>query len=109
MEPILTREMLFEASAEIAWVIVPGGCIAVKVVERMTNQAPLFKRISAQLLSQVPLMWGSRPWACARIFSFSIYQLIARAGQRNAFLAAVARNRYSAPREWAGQLVSSPH
>ena len=37
METILTREMLFEASAEIAGVIVPGGGLAVKVVERMTN------------------------------------------------------------------------
>ncbi|MDB5884954.1 MAG: hypothetical protein JWR74_1125 [Polaromonas sp.] len=36
METILTREMLFEASAEIAGVIVPGGSFAVKVVERMT-------------------------------------------------------------------------
>ena len=37
METILTRDMLFEASAEIAGVIVPGGGLAVKVVERMTN------------------------------------------------------------------------
>jgi len=37
METILTREMLFEASAEIAGVIVPGGGLAVKVVERMTT------------------------------------------------------------------------
>jgi len=37
METILTREMLFEASAEIAGVIVPGGGLAVKVVERMTS------------------------------------------------------------------------
>lgn len=36
METILTREMLFEASAEIAGVIVPGGGIAVKMVERIT-------------------------------------------------------------------------
>ena len=36
MDTILTREMLFEASAEIAGVIVPGGSFAVKVVERMT-------------------------------------------------------------------------
>lgn len=36
METILTREMLFEASAEIAGVIVPGGSLAVKVVERIT-------------------------------------------------------------------------
>ena len=37
METILTREMLFEASAEIAGVIVPGGSFAVKVVERITS------------------------------------------------------------------------
>ncbi|MBV0882137.1 hypothetical protein KTQ42_22940 [Noviherbaspirillum sp. L7-7A] len=36
MDSVLTREMLFEASAEIAGVIVPGGGIAVKVVERVT-------------------------------------------------------------------------
>lgn len=36
MQTILTRDMLFEASAEIAGVIVPGGGLAVKVVERMT-------------------------------------------------------------------------
>ena len=36
METILTRDMLFEASAEIAGVIVPGGSLAVKVVERIT-------------------------------------------------------------------------
>lgn len=36
MDTILTRDMLFEASAEIAGVIVPGGSFAVKVVERMT-------------------------------------------------------------------------
>lgn len=36
METILTREMLFEASSEIAGVIVPGGSFAVKVLERMT-------------------------------------------------------------------------
>ena len=37
METILTREMLFQASAEIAGVIVPGGSFAVKVVERITS------------------------------------------------------------------------
>lgn len=36
MDTILTREMLFQASAEIAGVIVPGGGFAVKVVEKMT-------------------------------------------------------------------------
>ena len=36
METILTREMLFEASAELAGVIVPGGSLAVKVIERIT-------------------------------------------------------------------------
>lgn len=33
---IATREMLFEAGAELAGVIVPGGGIAVKVVEKLT-------------------------------------------------------------------------
>lgn len=37
METILTREMLFAASAEIAGVIVPGGGFAVKVVEKITS------------------------------------------------------------------------
>ena len=37
METILTREMLFAASAEIAGVIVPGGSFAVKVVEKITS------------------------------------------------------------------------
>lgn len=37
METILTRDMLFEASAEIAGVIVPGGGFAVKMVERITS------------------------------------------------------------------------
>lgn len=36
METILTRDMLFAASSEIAGVIVPGGGFAVKVVERIT-------------------------------------------------------------------------
>lgn len=36
MDSVLTRDMLFEASAEIAGVIVPGGGIAVRVVERIT-------------------------------------------------------------------------
>lgn len=36
MNTILTREMLFQASAEIAGVIVPGGGFAVKVVEKIT-------------------------------------------------------------------------
>ena len=36
METVLTREMLFAASAEIAGVVVPGGGFAVKVVERLT-------------------------------------------------------------------------
>jgi hypothetical protein len=36
---ITTREMLFEASAEIAGVFVPGGGIAVKVIEKITSEA----------------------------------------------------------------------
>lgn len=36
MNTLLTREMLFQASAEIAGVIVPGGGFAVKVVEKIT-------------------------------------------------------------------------
>ena len=36
METVLTREMLFAASAQIAGVVVPGGGFAVKVVERLT-------------------------------------------------------------------------
>jgi hypothetical protein len=39
MDTILTREMLFEASAEVAGVVVPGGGLAVKIVERMTAPA----------------------------------------------------------------------
>ena len=36
METIPTREMLFEASAKIAGVIVPGASFAMKIVKRMT-------------------------------------------------------------------------
>ena len=36
METVLTREMLFAASTEIAGVVVPVGDFAVKVVERLT-------------------------------------------------------------------------
>lgn len=36
LSSITTREMLFEASAEIAGVFVPGGSIAVKVIEKIT-------------------------------------------------------------------------
>lgn len=39
MGAIATREMLFEAGAEIAGALVPGGGLAVKVIEKMTSSS----------------------------------------------------------------------
>lgn len=37
LDRVLTREMLIEASAEVAGAMVPGGALAVKLVDRMTD------------------------------------------------------------------------
>jgi hypothetical protein len=69
---IATREMLFEAGAEIAGVLVPGGGLAaawrrlgVKVIEKMTHGASAAWRLSAPQCARSFARSRAIDWLCS--------------------------------------------